>query len=298
MSTTTIIMTIVIILIIIGVVIGIYFVAKGAFSKAAYNGGGSGDTGYIRTWIDKNANIEGCTFTSRYGKLITQDKQYYLCYNPVNSRIFLKTAEGYKEGNSNKNIWYFCFRNVNLVPGPNDVITPYVGTMVSLYNNSQDQQNAAWMCATQGGGNKKCSKTSDQGPKGNYTPSVVQLSKYCPTVDPGDPENPIYCTEYLSPTCGGCAAVNLPCAPCVANLGGGPLDAPYAVESSVYINKDDTISTIPTLSPGDGDGKGYMAKTYYMAFNSKSGNIYPSGVHKVALRFNIEDCSTDPSCPG
>lgn len=284
-GTAAIVIGIIVVIIIIGV--AIYFYSKSAITKASYNGGGSGNNKYIRTWIDKYA-VGSCPYTSRYGKLKTQDGKYYLCYNSGNNKITLQATDGFSSSGVNKNVWYFCFRNKNSTAGN---ISSYSGTLVSL-QTTDTQKNATWMCSTTGLGDMKCSKTSTYSSTGNYKPAVFELNSYCSTVaEEGRGGVPLPYCDMSTSTCGTCTT--FPCAPCMA-YGNDGLLSPYATESFLYINEDDTISTIPDLSTGE--GVGYMNSVYYTILDSQSGKVYPSIIRKVALRFNIEDCGTEQSC--
>ena len=262
--------------------------AIGTGKEMSYNGGGSGNTGYIRKWIDDHTlddcgkspnmceqNEEGlCPLSTGFAQLLTQDGLYILSYDD-NGKIFLSPSQSPKGGN----IWYLCFYNEN-----------YNGTLVAanqLCNSGKNLCNLFWECdSTQGV--KPCSQlTNYKG--GKFPPGKVQLDSACKST--GDGSCSLTATECRNP--GRKSDVTMPC------LAETKKNGPYPVEQSVFINPDDTISTLPSASISHTkqnmcDDPKYvkycMANTYYIGLTYPEYDITTTLVNKLGVRFNIVDC--------
>ncbi|RLI49418.1 hypothetical protein DRO61_05105 [Candidatus Bathyarchaeota archaeon] len=288
----------------IGVVIGlvalgllIWFVIWPAIAKAigkgqkfTYNGGGSGNNNYIRNWIDSHVlscsespnmcyygdTEDKCPLSAGFARLITQDKQYILSYNSKGS-VFLSSVNDSTASSAN-NIWYLCFRNKN------SGNTAYSGKLVAanqLCNDGKNMCNLFWECdSTQGV--MPCSKLTNYKNTGNYPPDSVKIDTACSVKDCNLSYN--QCTNKTDKS-----GDKLTCLESSGKV--------EPVEETVYVNSDDTISTIPQLSKSyihhnkcsDG-GKGCMNDLYYLGIKLSDYSITPTLVSNLGVRLNIIDC--------
>nr|QBK86078.1 MAG: hypothetical protein LCMAC101_06730 [Marseillevirus LCMAC101] len=253
----------------------------------SYNGGGSGNNGYIRKWIDdhmlscsETPNMciidngdEECTRSAGFAQLLTQDGEYILCYK--DSKIFLSPTSSSKD----ENIWYLCFQNKNFGD------SAYAGRLVAanqLCNGTKNLCNLFWECSSTQG-DQPCSGLTNYKNSGNYPPDLVRLDSACSVKNCNLSYNKCVNKSDSSGN-------NLPCLEAVGKN-------EYPVEQSVYINSDDTISTDPEWSKShthhnvcDDGGKGCMNNTYYLGIDYPEYTISPTLISQLGIRFKIVDC--------
>ncbi len=284
----------------IGVVVGlialgllIWFViwpaianAMGKGKEYTYNGGGSGSNNYIRTWIDNHALVcsnrdwpctddKLCTVSAGFAQLITQDRRYILSYNDK-KEIFLSNIDNQKD----YNIWYLCFYNKN-APQGEKYGYQYNGTLIAanqLCNGGKNLCNLFWECSSTQG-NKPCSQLTNY-PKGNYPPDKVTLDTGCKV------SGNMSCSLSTHK----CVYSTKNALPCVSQ---GNKNAFY-VEQGVYINSDDTFSTMPVYSNSHNndncDEVACMAHTNYLGVDISNYHLSPTLVGSLGVRFKIVDC--------
>ena len=267
----------------------IYYVIYPAIKGQTYNGGGSGNTNFIRSWIDGNMGACNnkyackngiCTVTTGTVQLLTQDGLYILSYDSK-SNIFLSPVQSPK----GDNVWYLCFYNKN-----SDIWSEYNGTLTSANQMcnpdskgvNQNLCNLFWECDTTKGV-QSC--TTVYG--GYYPPNKIKLDTACATSGKGQ-------TCNISLACGD--TNNNTTVPCLNSDKGTPV-----VEKGVYINSDDTISTLPAYSKNSGvghlcsdqtDSKDCMGSEYYLGINQSDYSMVPTTIHKLATRFKIVKCTS------
>ncbi len=272
--------------------------AMGKGKEFTYNGGGSGNNNYIRRWIDDHSLDCGfmpnmcdqdnlCSLSNGFAQLLTQDGLYILSYDS-NGKIFLSNSQAPK----GDNIWYLCFYNKN------NERDQYGGTLVAANQKCNDGKNLCnlfWECdSTQG--IQPCSQLTNY-KEGKFPPDKVRLDSACKST--GDSSCPLTIT-----TCHGPENKKDERMPCLATTKD---KGPYPVEQSVYINPDDTISTIPQWSVSrtkqnacdDPTNVKYcMGSTYYLGLTYPDYDITTTPIYKLGVRFKIVSCDNATEVDG
>ena len=277
--------------------------AIGKGKQYTYNGGGSGSNNYIRNWIDKHMlncdsidtgdkdseclmkdGNEVCGVSTGFAQLITQDGLYILSYNEKGD-IYLSNIKDQKSGN----IWYLCFGNKN-APEGESYGYQYSGALTAANqacNGGKNMCKLFWECDSNKGA-KPCSQVSPYDNNGNYPPNIVKLDTGCSVSTKHNT-----CTFKTYPdSCTSTDSERLPCM-----MGGGN----QYVEQMVYVNSDDTFSTLPAYSNSHSndncDDVACMAHTNYLGVDVTNYHISPTLVSNLGVRFNIVDCDAtqDPT---